>query len=263
MALPSNITQAGEKARQAQEQAGIFTAALPTIGDVLGKKVNTLFEENQDILNQFNPAVTDLATARGKSFELFSNITDPFEREFLASEFVKTQSLPALTLAGQLGQRMGNISDIVDAGTNAFTAQTQQIANAAESARQTYLDLLDEFKTMEDIRLRQEAINASRASSGPGFAERQSGEIQALIAEAGKLPENQRKAFIIANGYNPDGGEFTGLFARQITTADRIEQAELLQLNTQNAAASAAVNKPDNSVLAQFRALPEYLGSFF
>ena len=142
-------------------------------------------------------------------------MTVPFTRERLASGFVGLESQLPLLQAGILGQRMGRISDVVQAGTNAFTAQTTQIANAADRARQTYLDLLDEFKTTEDLRLRQEAINASRASSGPGFAERESIELQNVLKAANDprlKTDEKRRELIRSNVYNPVNDVLRGLF---------------------------------------------------
>lgn len=168
MALPQNVIDAQTNATNLATKAGEYATALPTIGDELKKRVNTLYNDNADVLGLFNQGVTDLAAAPGKSYDMFSNVTDPYARERLASQFVQTQSLPAMTAAGQLGQRMGNISDIVNAGTNAFQAQATASQSAAQIARQNYEDALNQWQVVENARLQQEQLDISRANAGGG-----------------------------------------------------------------------------------------------
>lgn len=227
MALPQNIIDAQSQSQALATKAGEFATALPTISDELKKRVDTLFNENQDVLGLFNQGITDLVAAPGKSYDMFSNVTDPYARERLSSQFVQTQSLPALTAAGQLGQRMGTIGDIVGQNTRAFQAQATAANTAAELARQKYQDVLQQFQIEEDMRIQQEQLalqrQAAARSGAPSYGERQDTEIRKLIAEAGKLPEAQRSAYIISNGYNPADGNFSGLFSAKIDEKKAVE----------------------------------------
>ena len=251
MALPQNIIDAQAQSQALASKAGEFATALPTISDELNKRVKTLYNENADVLGLFNQGVSDLVAAPGKSYEMFGDVTDPYARERLASQFTATQALPALTAAGQLGQRMGTIGDIVGQSTRAFQAQSQAAQTAAELARQKYQDVLQQFQIQEDIRIQNEQLAIQRAaaarSSGPSAGERETAEVRKLISEAGKLPENQRAAYIISNGYNPNDSNFTGLFAAKVdqTKVAQLEKikAETAKISRENAAAAEKKEK--------------------
>lgn len=239
--LPSNIIEARTRAEQAGQQAGAYGSQLPTVGDVLKERVTKIFNENQDIFNQFNPAVTNLVEAPGQSYEMFKGVTDPYARERLASGYVATQSLPAMGLASQLGQRVGTTADIVQGGVNAFTAQATAVANAANLARQNYQDILNEFMQQENLRMQQEQLAISRASAGKVSAgESQAAEIKKLIQEASKLPANKRAQYIMSNGYNPYEATFAGVVPSAESVSDQLKQAQLIEQNLKNQAAQQA-----------------------
>lgn len=153
--LPGNVVAARDEAGRLAEQAGGLQSQLPTIGDELRKRVNTLFGENQDVLGGFNTAVSNLVSAPGRSYETTQDVRDPFARERLAAIDLSTALQPTLAYGGLLGQRMGSIGDIVESGTNAFKAKVQAAATAAELARQKYQDLFQEFTTLEQMRQRE------------------------------------------------------------------------------------------------------------
>lgn len=153
--LPSNVAAARDEAYRLQGEAGTLSSQLPTIGDELRKRVNTLFGENQDVLGQFNTATTNLVTAPGKSYETTQSVEDPFARERLAAIDLETAMQPALAYGGLLGQRMGSIGDIVQSGTNAFKAKVEAAVNAAQLAQQKYQDLFNEFQVMEQLRQKE------------------------------------------------------------------------------------------------------------
>lgn len=153
--LPGNVVAARDEAGRLAEQAGGLQSQLPTIGDELRKRVNTLFGENQDVLGGFNTAVSNLVSAPGRSYETTQDVRDPFARERLAAIDLSTALQPTLAYGGLLGQRMGSIGDIVESGTNAFKAKVQAAATAAELARQKYQDLFQEFTTLEQMRQRK------------------------------------------------------------------------------------------------------------
>lgn len=244
--LPQNVINARTAADTAATTAGQYASAVPTISDELKKQVSKLYNDNQDVLGLFNQGVTNLVQAPGQSYQMFNNVTDPYARERLASQFTATQALPALTAAGQLGQRMGSNADIVQAGTNAFTAQATAAENAANIARQKYQDILNEFQVVQAQKNAEEQLalqrQAAARSGAPSASEKQSAEIKQIIAEAGKLPENQRSGYIIANGYNPQDSNFSGLFTVQPTAQQQATLAKT-KAETAKTIADTKVNK--------------------
>ena len=152
MEIPQNVAAARDEAYKLQGEAGGLSSQLPTIGDELRKRVNTLFGENQDVMGQFNTATTNLVNAPGKSYGTTESVQDPFARERLAAIDMETAMQPALAYGGLLGQRMGSIGDIVQSGTNAFQAKVQAAVSAAQLAQEKYKDLFNEFTTMQQLR---------------------------------------------------------------------------------------------------------------
>jgi hypothetical protein len=221
--LPSNIINARTQAEQAEQYAGQLSSQVPTVGDVLKERVNKLFNENQDVFAGFNQAVGNLVSAPGKSYETTENIRDPFARERLAAIDLQTAYQPAAAYGSLLGQRMGNIADIVQSGSNAFTSQAQAAANAAQVQRQAYQDILNEFLQAQQLEMQRQQLEISRASAGRASAgESQAAEIKKLIQEASKLPANQRANYIMANGYNPYEATFAGVVPVPQTEEQRL-----------------------------------------
>jgi hypothetical protein len=220
--LPSNIIDARTRAEQAEQYAGQLSAGVPTVGDVLKERVNKLFNENQDVFAGFNQSVGNLVAAPGTSYGTTENIKDPFARERLASIDLATAYQPAVAYGSLLGQRMGNIADIVQSGANAYTAQATAAQAAAQIQRQSYQDILNEFLQAQQLEMQRQQLAASRASAAQITAgKQQSEDIKQLIANARTLPAGERAAYISASGYDPSRYEFADLFSPETLAAER------------------------------------------
>ena len=163
--LPQDIQALRQQSQVASQRAAGFAAGMPTIEDTLKKRVNTLFNENQDVLNQFSQSVSNLVAAPSQAAAQFADIRNPFERLRMAAERGSATAAPAIAQAGLLGQRMGGIEDIVGAGTRSFQAAATQAQSQSELARQSYLDRLNEFMQMQQLDLQRRQAAASQGSN--------------------------------------------------------------------------------------------------
>lgn len=161
--VPQNITDARNNANNLTAQANAFTSALPTVGDTLKQKVSQLFDENKDILNNFSNSLGGLISAPNQGNQMFGNVNNPFTRQGLISQFIGDASVAPTTYAGLLGQRIGRQSDLVNAGTNAFTAQATAAQNSADLAQKQASDLWDQWLQLQQLQLAKQQAAAAAA----------------------------------------------------------------------------------------------------
>ena len=133
-----------------QTQAAAYQSAASLLPFKLKEAVMGKLDYNKDIIEAQNKAMSEYFMAPSKAREKYQNIWDPFARERLVTEERTQAYAPYATLTDILGQRMGSISDIIQAGTGAFTAATGAQESAATLARQKYQDLWERAKTIAD-----------------------------------------------------------------------------------------------------------------
>lgn len=167
--LPQNIIQARQEAQSAAGQYGQLAAQKPAISDVLKQKALDLYQNNQDIIQPLDTATQAYMSAPSVGREKYQDIFNPFTREKLVSQYVGNQALPMLSLSSILGQRMGRFEDLMGAGTNAYTAMTTGQQLEAQNKRQLYEDLLNEYKTTEELALSREKANKDAGGLSADF----------------------------------------------------------------------------------------------
>jgi hypothetical protein len=164
MALTEAIGEAQKKAAGAAERAGNLAAGEYTIPDKLKAAALKAYKDNQDIIKPLDVATSQYLTSPQEARTKFQGIFNPFSREELVSKYVSNKSLPMLSLASILGQRMGRFEDVIGTGTRAYQAQTAAAQGAAELARQNLADLLDQYQ-LEESRRRWEIEQGSTTPS--------------------------------------------------------------------------------------------------
>jgi hypothetical protein len=197
--------------RVAEEKAVRATTLPDMLREALTKKYTT---ENPLIAQRNAAATTFLSEGERAAQELLPSGTEgvvfsPTERRSLISGRRAAASVPLMGLNEMIGLSFGGIPNIVDSATRAFNAEVLAASGAAQRGRQRYQDFLNEFLQGEQLKLQRAAV--SRAGA-PSAGERAANEIRQLIQEAQKLPEDQRRSYILSNGYNPDMADFSGLF---------------------------------------------------
>jgi hypothetical protein len=137
-----NIPSLQSTAEQTASTANDYQSAASLLPTKLKQAIMEKLNYNQDIISQQNQAMSNYFSAPAKAREQYQNIWNPFERESLVSQATANAYAPYATLTQVLGQRQGNISDVVNAGTSAFNAQASAESNAAQQARQNLTDAL-------------------------------------------------------------------------------------------------------------------------
>lgn len=155
--LPDEVTNARQRAADLVGTAGQYSAAEPTISDLLREKVMRAYADNADIVSKLDESTTNYISAPSQAREQYQDIFNPFQREALVSRYTSNAALPMLSLSNIYGNRMGRIDDTIGAGTRAFQAAVQQKALVAQQAQQEYESVLNEYRVLEDLRARQRA----------------------------------------------------------------------------------------------------------
>lgn len=209
MEIPQEVTNARSEAARLGKVASDYAASEYTIPDQLKKTVQEALNYNKDVIGMRSTALADYMSApavANKKFgvQTFSAgeqagqtnpdfIFNPFERNAAIQSYIGNQSIPFSTANALLGMREGTIADTVNAGTRAFQAQSAASQAAAQAARQTYQDVLGEFGTVEDIKLKQQQLaqeqqkidleryKAEKAGGGTGASIE---ELLALLTQA-------------------------------------------------------------------------------
>jgi hypothetical protein len=252
--LPDYIGQARSRAEEAASTAGQMTAGGYTIADELKKVLNEALDYNKDILEPRATALSDYMAAPAQARARFNTPTlatgeanrnyifNPFEANKAIADYVKTKEIPFLALNSILGFRQQGEADLLRSATGAYNAEVAAAQAASEAARQVYSDVLNEFKTSEDIRLRE----ADLKNTG-GYTATAAKEKQELIKEAAKLPQDKRRDYILANGYNPDDADFSGLFTSagiDLSQAGNLKSLGVADQYTYDPATGKIIPKP-------------------
>lgn len=149
--LPAEVTNARARAQELTGAAGQYSAAEPTISDLLRQKVQQAYADNQDIVAPLDEATTNYISAPSEARSQYENIFNPFQREALVSRYTANQALPMLSLSNIYGNRMGRIDDTIGAGTRAFQAAAAAKAAEAQQANQLYNTLLNEYQIQQSL----------------------------------------------------------------------------------------------------------------
>jgi hypothetical protein len=142
------LQQARQQAQTAGQNAINYQSAGAQLPFKLREAVQGKLDYNKDLIEQRNQAMAEYFQAPSAAREEFQDIWNPFQREKLVAESRAQSYLPYANLTDILGQRMGTISDIINAGTGAFQAQTGAAQGAAGLANQNYSNLFSLADTL-------------------------------------------------------------------------------------------------------------------
>ena len=137
------IQQLGQQAYNAQNQVGDIASLFPTLGAKLKQAIEEKLNYNKDIIDAKNKAQAEYFAAPSAARSEYQNIWNPFDREKLVASSVANAYAPYASLTDILKNRMGTISDTVNAGTNAFQTALTYGQNTAASLKQRYQDAVD------------------------------------------------------------------------------------------------------------------------
>lgn len=182
MDTPQSVTDARSNAAKLGATAADYASAAYTIPDQLKKTVQEALDYNKDIVGMRSKALADYQASPAQANTKFGVqqfsagpqagqtnpdfIFNPFERNSTIQNYISNQSIPFSIANTLLGMREGTSADIINAGTHAFNSQATAAQAAANAARQTYEDVLNEYKTTTELNQAQQKINQSGTANG-------------------------------------------------------------------------------------------------
>src|ERR1035437_3746985 len=135
---PPDVNSLQQTANTAQTTAGNYQAAASLLPSALTDAINTKLNYNKDIIDQQAKAQANYFAAPAEARAQYQNIFNPFDRESLVAQATANAYAPYQSLTDILGQRQGNIADIVNAGVGAFQSQVGAEQNNAQIAQGNY-----------------------------------------------------------------------------------------------------------------------------
>lgn len=271
------ITEAKNTAQSAGQRAIEFGAQSNTLADELrkaiGERYNTSNEAKIGATARSN-FLQAAPQARADVMGLINsgNILSPTQQSSILASKRAAALVPVMAANTMDSAAFGTMGDLISAGSNVFNREATRQSGLAQLAQNSYSDLLNNFykqlgesrqQTAEkrlaemqplEIAYKQAQINASNRSNpgGGGTAtERLTAEKKQLIQEASKLPEATRKAYILANGYNPNATDFSGLFSNpaglNINTAGALEKTGQIDKYTVDPNSGRLIPKPQTT----------------
>lgn len=166
-----DITQAQQQSQQAQQTATNYQSAASLLPAQLKQAIEEKLNFNSDIISQQAKAQANYFAAPATARSDYQDIFNPFDREKLVAQAVSNAYAPYASLTNILGQRQGNINDIVGAGVGAFNSQvTAQQGNAqlAQNNLQSLLGQADRMASAKEWQYQAGLPTGGAGSSGPG-----------------------------------------------------------------------------------------------
>lgn len=143
-----DITNAQNEAMNAGTTAASYQSAAALLPQKLREAVLAKVDYNKDIISQQDKAQAQYFAAPSAARAKYADpnspnyIFNPIQAENLVAQSRAQAYEPYATLTDILGQRLGSLSDIINAGTGAFQADVTAKQSAADLLRQKYNDLL-------------------------------------------------------------------------------------------------------------------------
>lgn len=156
-----------QPAREGVQQAGeAYTGMLKegaSLPDQLKQAVQQKLDYNKDLIQQQSGAAADYFAAPAEARAMYQDVHNPFEREKLVSQYRTQQLQPYSTLTDLLGQRMGNVSDIISSGVQGWQGMTDAARAGTQLAQQGYQNVLGEYGMGTDMYQQAQAREIQRA----------------------------------------------------------------------------------------------------
>lgn len=199
-----------ESAGNEAARVGGESATLPfKLKEALQQKL----DYNKDIIGQSTDALGNYIAAPAQAREQFSNVWDPFKREALVANARSEAFKPYQFFQDILGQRMGQVSDIVGQGVAGWQGIVQQAQALAQLAQQKYAQAYQEYMgaagmQSEDDARRQAQENWQKEYDFKVSQANKSGSGSSSVGVSGLSGDDQAivDAYIssLRRGENPD-----------------------------------------------------------
>jgi hypothetical protein len=205
------MTGLANTAASTSATATAYQSAASQLPEKLKQAILAKLQYNQDIINEKNAAQAKYFAAPATARAQYQDITNPFDREALVAQATGNAYTPYANLTDILSQRMGSISDAINAGTGAFgsavTAE-QGAATTAQNAYSTALSLADRLASAIQWKYQQD--NPGVGTAGYGQAQIQAAQkdaqnqmtLQDMLKKYTGLGLDPNTIYTIYNQYN-------------------------------------------------------------
>jgi len=136
-----NLTAAQTSADNAANTAVQYQSASSVLPNLLKTAINEKIDYNKGLIEAKNKSMVDYFNAPSAARLQYQDIFNPFQREALVQQSTNNAYLPYANNQDALTQRMGSLSDIINAATGTFGAQANAAQGAASLAQNRYSNL--------------------------------------------------------------------------------------------------------------------------
>jgi hypothetical protein len=137
-----DITAAQNTANQTAQTATNYQSAADQLPAQLKDAIEQKLNYNSDIINEQAKAEANYFAAPAQARSDYQNVFNPFDREALVAQATANAYAPYQSLTNILGQRQGNITDLVNAGVGAFNSQVNAQQGKATIAQNNLQNLM-------------------------------------------------------------------------------------------------------------------------
>jgi hypothetical protein len=202
----SSVDTARDAATQAATTANNFVAGGYTLADELKKAVGERFAQSP-IATQAATARSDfMAAAPAARSDVLNmvkggTILSPTQQNAIIAAKRASALVPVTATNTMQEAAFGTMQDLINAGTNAYNAQTTKLQGAATIAEKSYSDMLNELTTKASIAA-QEAQNAKKSTT---VWEDSSGNSWLVDTQTGQKLQDLGKAYHASTGGGSEG----------------------------------------------------------
>jgi len=136
-----NLTSAQTSADNAANTAVQYQSASSVLPNLLKTAINEKIDYNKGLIEAKNKSMVDYFNAPSAARLQYQDIFNPFQREALVQQSTNNAYLPYANNQDALTQRMGSLTDIINAATGAFGGMTNAAQGAASLAQNRYSNL--------------------------------------------------------------------------------------------------------------------------
>lgn len=157
--LPGFVQESRQQSEQASRTAQDFASEATTIPTQLKQILSDVTTQNKPLIEGRSEAFSNMLSAPERAEAKFGDegsedfVFNPFQREGVESQFVGNERIPFNTQNTLIGQAIGGGERIIDAATRSFQAKAQAAKGAADLARQSYQDTLNEYVKGQELAL--------------------------------------------------------------------------------------------------------------
>lgn len=170
MAINDYLSQIGDYTGSAKadvqrtgEDSARVSGEAATLPFKLKEALQQKLDHNKDIISQSTDALADYIATPAESRARNENVWNPFQREALVARDRANALKPYQFFQDVLGQRMGQVSDIVGQGVAGWQGVIQQAQALAQLAQQKYTQAYSEYMGAAGLQQDEDSMKQAQA----------------------------------------------------------------------------------------------------